>query len=53
VGLVKAVVCDPFAGSGTVGLVAKNLGRKAILIEASETYCALAVERVGTQGVLL
>lgn len=34
------VVLDPFAGSGTVGAVAKALGRRAVLIEASERYAA-------------
>lgn len=34
------VVLDPFAGSGTVGAVARTLGRKAMLIEASERYAA-------------
>lgn len=34
------VVLDPFAGSGTVGAVAKTLGRSAVLIEASERYAA-------------
>ena len=43
---IPAVVLDPFAGSGTVGLVARNLGRKAILFEASEDYCALIMQRL-------
>ena len=29
---------DPFAGSGTVGLVAEELGRNAILIELNPVY---------------
>lgn len=37
-----AIVLDPFAGKGTVGEVAKSLGRKAILIDISEEYCKLA-----------
>ncbi|KKM69496.1 hypothetical protein LCGC14_1450290, partial [marine sediment metagenome] len=41
-----AVVLDPFAGAGTVGLVAKKLGRKAILFELSEDYCAMAKHRI-------
>ncbi len=32
----NGVVLDPFAGSGTVGKVARKLGRKAILIEIEE-----------------
>ena len=32
------VVLDPFAGSGTVGVVAKKLNRKAILIELNKDY---------------
>ena len=32
------LVLDPFAGSGTVGEVARSLGRSAVLVEASERY---------------
>jgi DNA modification methylase len=39
-------VLDPFSGSGTVGLVATNLGRNAVLIDASMEYCLMAVRRV-------
>lgn len=41
-----AVVLDLFSGSGTTGEVAKKQGRKAILIDISEEYCKLAVERI-------
>jgi len=36
-----AVVLDPFAGIGTTGQVAEKLGRKAILIEISRSYCEI------------
>lgn len=32
------VVLDPFAGTGTVGLVAQNLGRRALLIDLNAEY---------------
>ena len=44
-------VLDPFSGSGTVGLVAKEHGRRAILVDAKAEYCEMAAKRV-RQGVL-
>lgn len=41
-----SLVLDPMAGSGTVGKVAKELGRKAILIDISEEYCGQAIKRL-------
>ena len=41
-----ATVLDPFAGSGTVGLVADRLGRDAILIELNPEYAAMAEQRI-------
>jgi len=40
------VVLDPFAGSGTVGLVADRMGRDAILIDLNPEYSAMQRERV-------
>ena len=42
----KAVVLDPFGGSGTTGLVANNLGRDAVLIELNKDYVDIAKKRL-------
>lgn len=39
-------ILDPFAGSGTTGRAAKDLGRKAVLIEREERYCEIAANRM-------
>lgn len=39
-------VIDPFGGSGTVGVVAKELGCQATLFEISQDYSRLAEERI-------
>lgn len=45
---VGGVVLDPFAGSGTTGKVAIELGRKAILIEPKAEYVEMIERRCKT-----
>lgn len=39
-------VLDPFMGSGTTGMVARNMGRKWIGIELNPDYCDIALTRI-------
>jgi adenine-specific DNA-methyltransferase len=41
------LVIDPYAGSGTTGVVAQRLKRKAILIERNSNYVSIARARMG------
>lgn len=43
---VDGVVLDPFGGSGTVALVAQELGRNSILIELWPKYAEMARRRI-------
>ena len=45
-GPIPCIVLDPFAGAGTVGLVADRLGRDAILIELNPEYADMARARI-------
>jgi DNA modification methylase len=51
---VPCTVLDPFAGSGTTGAVALELGRRAILIELNPKYVELISQRCNvTPGLAL
>jgi site-specific DNA-methyltransferase (adenine-specific) len=51
---VGGVVLDPFAGSGTTGQVALELGRQAVLIELNPQYIPLIQKRCAiTPGLAL
>ena len=45
-GWTPGIVLDPFGGSGTVGQVARKLGRRFILIEINPEYIEIAEQRV-------
>ncbi len=48
-GFESGIVLDPFAGAGTVAVVARKLNRRYVGIELNEDYVRIARERLGTE----
>jgi DNA modification methylase len=46
------IVCDPFAGSGTLGVAAFETQRSFILIERDEAYVQTIIDRFARMGVV-
>lgn len=45
------LIYDPFAGTGTTGVVAKKLKRQFILSEINKSYCDVIQDRLGSIGM--
>jgi site-specific DNA-methyltransferase (adenine-specific) len=50
---LNSIILDPFLGSGTTAVAAKQLGRKFIGIEISQKYADIAVQRLAQSVMAL
>lgn len=47
----EGMILDPFLGSGTTAVAAKNAGLRCVGVEAEERYCEIAARRCGQDAL--